>query len=107
MCVQVATVDESDLRFVDSAGSGATGALPTALDIAFSAFFGGAGLALGPAVLGSGAFVSVTVDTAGIFAGLGSEGAGCIDAVLGELVALVFVVCDIGSGAIPVDANTG
>ena len=76
--------------------TGCAGDLPAALAAAFSFLATAATTGMGSDIL-----ESVMLDGA---EGLDSEGAGCIDAILGELVALVRTP---GRGETPVEGNTG
>lgn len=101
-------ISEWDLHFDDSTDSAAAGALPDGFGVAFSAFFViGVGAALEGAVLVSGALVSVVLGGADGFPGLGSDGAGCIEVTLGELVSLVLNGCAVGRADIPVAVDGG
>lgn len=92
-------------------GSGAAiaGALPVAFDTDFSVFFVDITLAtLGVAEGGSTALASVVLDGPDGTLGLDSDGAGCIEVVLGELVALALDAAETGgNGEIPKGAVTG
>jgi hypothetical protein len=99
-----------DLPLEGSGVPAAAAALPAAFDVAFSAFLvAGVGAALDGAVLGSADLLPLSaVEDAGACAGFVSDGTGCVDATLGELVALVLRGCCVGGkGTGPVDVAAG